>query len=156
MLPAGWQATAAKVAMQGTVLAALGGVAHLVRVATTPALDPRVVAVHPALGGKHAALCATLTQLATLTDGAGLQPLLQNVRAILELEAGGGAGAQWQIARLSTRVCRDAETLCKQAMRHGSAADFMASVTASEEALPQLRTHLDNLLHNHLLDRALT
>ena len=41
-------------------------------------------------------------------------------------------------------------------MRRGSTAEFMASMTASEEALPQLRTHLDNLLHNHLLDRALT
>lgn len=156
MLPNGWKAAATKVAMQGALLAALGGAAHLIRVATTPPLDPRVVAAHAALGSKHVALCATLTQLAALADDAGLAPLLHDVRTILDLDARGGAAAQWQIARLSAHVCRDAEALCTRALRRGDAADFAASVSASEEALPQLRTHLDNLLHNHLLDHSLT
>lgn len=140
--------------MQGTLFAGLGGTVYLVRRWTTPPIDPRVIAAHPSLGDKHAALGATLSQLVSL-EQPNASSLLDSIRKIIVLDTEGGPSAQWQISRLTSQACREAEDLCKRALRSTST-NFAMAVSVSDEAVTQLKTHLEDLLHNHLLDHALT
>lgn len=152
-MPKSWRALVAPAAMQAGLLSALGAGLYTLRYLARPALHP-LVAARVVLAERHPALAAALSQLGTLGNDAAFAALLAKVDAILALDAQGGPAAQWQISRLSAEVVRDADALCKTPLAARSDEVFRAVLTCKDEAVPQIRGQLDDLLHNHLLARS--
>jgi hypothetical protein len=140
-------------AMQGALFGAIGlGALALRRMTITPS--------HPSVARRaellqHApALAAAASELALVDEeGARLEALLDDLVRIVRLDRQGGPAAQWRMARLSAKIVRDAEAMCRAAPIAQSERVFRAVMVCREETVPKLRGLLDDLLHNHLLAR---
>ena len=116
----------------------------------------RKVEVHPLVVGEvaaHPGLASTLTQLSALGDDACIESLVEEVNSILHLDGSKALSAQWLISRKSASVMKQARRLCSSTNSCESDSRFRTVLMCSEEVLPQLESHLDNILHNHLLSR---
>ena len=112
--------------------------------------------VHPLVVGEvaaHPGLAMTLTQLSALGDDKCIESLVEEVNSILHLDGSKALSAQWLISRKSASVMKQARQLCNRTNSCESDSRFRAVLLCSEEVLPQLESHLDNILHNHLLSR---
>lgn len=142
--------------LKHALVAAGVGAAYLVvrRCATRP-LDP-AVAAHAALAQDFPALAETLSDLRTLRED-GLEALQERLLAqiayVCDLDRKADATTPWLISRGCAEAVRTAEQLCGS-VRPGASVDAYAeALRYRDEVLPQLQTHLDNLLHNHLQKR---
>ena len=143
---------ARKGALQASFLGALGLGAYALRCLSREALHP-LVAERTTLVKRYPALCACVSKLHTLGDERALATLVDKLGSIAELDAARGPAAQWQISRLSAEVVREARDMCRRANTAGSDEVFRAVLTCTDEVVPQVQGHLDDLLHNHLLAR---
>jgi hypothetical protein len=138
-------------ALRGSVLAACGLGALALRQLATPTLHPATTAIG---AGGFPALAASASELLRLLGDAAALPLVAELEAIVRLAAeGDSATAQWHISRRSAAVLAEAERRCRERARAAAEGAFRDAVDCQTEVLPQLQTHLDNLLHNHLLGR---
>lgn len=113
--------------------------------------------IHPLVTGEitmHPGLAMAMTQLANLQQDRDLQRLVQDINEILRLDSSQTLSAQWWISRKNADVVKRARKLCQDVKHHESDTLFVEAMTCSEEVVPQLEGHLDNLLHNHLLARS--
>lgn len=112
--------------------------------------------VHPLVVGEVAAypgLAMALTQLAALGDDERTESLVEEVNSILLLDGSKALSAQWLISRKSASVMKQARQLCGSVNSCESDTRYRDVLMCSDEVLPQLESHLDNILHNHLLSR---
>lgn len=136
--------------VQGSLMAGLGVGLYALRSAVTAPLHPSLAA----LGRSYPGLAAAASALHALGDEAGFARLVAKLEEIARLDVARGPAAQWQISRLSAEVVRDARELCRRAPAAESDAVFQAVLQCTDETVPQIQSHLDDLLHNHLLARA--
>ena len=116
----------------------------------------RKVELHPLVVGEVAAypgLAMALTQLAALGNDAGIESIVEEVNSILLLDGSKALSAQWMISRKSASVLKHARRLCASVNSCESDSKYRTVLLCSEEVIPQLESHLDNILHNHLLSR---
>ena len=139
-------------AMQGAFFAVLGAGVVALRKATETPVDPRVVE-RPLLTTRCPGLASAVSQLAALGQDEAFEALLDRLCHIVSLDDGTRASAQWEISRQASAAVSEARALCRKACVHGDDARFQAAVSCEEDAVPQIQTHLDDLLHNHLLRR---
>lgn len=139
-------------AMQGAFFAALGVGAMALRKATETPLDSRV-ARYPQLAARCPGLGAAASQLAALGQDEAFEALLLRLCFIVDLDDTSRSSAQWEISRHTSSAVREARALCRRACRDGDDARFQAAVACEDDAVPQIQSHLDDLLHNHLLRR---
>lgn len=140
------------IAMQASFFAAMGlGVYTLRRLSTVP-LHPSVAAC-PEIAQKHPAIAETLSQLAKLDDGDAFHAVLRMVAAVVSIDEQGGPAAQWHISRQNTQIVRRAKSMCSSTNALKTDDAFRVALNCQEETIPQLESHLDNLLHNHILRR---
>jgi hypothetical protein len=140
-------------AMQAVLFGAIGlGTLALRRMTSTPS-HPRV-ARRTELLQYAPALAAAASELALVDEEGGrVEALLDDLVRLVHLDRQGGPAAQWRMARLSTKLVRDAEAMCRAAPIARSERVFRAAMACRSETVPKLRGLLDDLLHNHLLAR---
>lgn len=140
------------VALQTSLFAAVGVGLYALRRFGGASLHP-VLVEYPELVRRFPGLAATVSELGRLGNDAGLRALLQKVQQIVDMDLRRGPGAEWKISRLSSEVVRDADAMCVAAPKTSSDELFRAVLACRDETIPQLRGHLDDLLHNHMLAR---
>ena len=138
--------------LQGAFFAALYSGARALRVMAQTPLHPAVQARETIRS--HAGLATALTQLAKIGDGAALDSILDKVCLVLRYDASDQLDAQWHICRLSSDIVREAKALCTSSSVLTTDELFRDARNCEEEAVPQIETHLDDILHNHLIARA--
>lgn len=141
------------VALQASILGGLGLGAYALRRLSTPALHP-MVAERVDLVRHSPALAATVSQLAAIGDEDGLRRLVDKLVRVVHIDLALGPAAQWQISRLNTEIANDAKRMCRTVSVAHSNEMFRIVLDCQNEVIPQMQTHLDNLLHNHLLSRS--
>ena len=140
------------VALQAGFFASMGLGAYALRRLMHEPLHPLLAAREAS--DRYPSLAASLSQLATLGDDEGLRRCLAFFDEIAELDASTRRlDAQWKISRASAELVREAKDMCERV--HASASDdvFRAVLTCTDEVVPQLESHLETVLHNHLLAR---
>lgn len=140
------------VALQTSLFATVGVAAYVLRRITTPSLHP-LVSEQTLLRTRHPALAASVSQLCALKNDDAFRKILMRIVEIAHLDESRALNAQWRISRLSADVVEDAKAMCLSVPTEQSEDLFRAVLMCTEEAVPQMQTHLDNLLHNHLLAR---
>ena len=143
----------ARVAMQASLFATLGLGAYALRRLTHEPLHP-IVMEHSNVVARYPSLAAAVSRLHVLQNDEGLRHILEQLSRIAEMDAGRSPAAQWQISRMSGDVARDARAMCRKASESKSEEMFRAVLTCTDEVVPQIEGHLENLLHNHLLAMA--
>lgn len=140
-------------ALQASFFGAIGLGAYVLRRLSTPALHP-IVMEGPDLSKQYPALAASASKLAALGDEEGLRHLVAKLAHVVQLDRARAPAAQWQISRLSSEIVADANRMCSEAIKRTPTEEGLRHVLeCQEDVVPQLRGHLDNLLHNHLLAR---
>ena len=99
-------------------------------------------------------VAATLTQLGAVCDEAGFRALVEKTCTMLHYHVHATDASQWHMSRLIGEIVQDAKMLCAHAPSASSTEMFRDVLACQEEVIPQLQTHLDDILHNHLLSRA--
>lgn len=148
-----WRKMMRPIALQASFFGALGLGAYVVRRLSSPVLHP-VVAQHTHLVQHLPALTATISQLGALGSDESLASLVKKVLCVVDLDQSHSPTAQWQIARLNSEIVEDAKRMCHVLSTTHSDELFRTVLDCQQEVVPQLEAHLDNLLHNHLLERA--
>lgn len=149
MTPDALRQLAKPVAMQTALFGAIGAGVLVLRKLTKTPLHP-LVSARPELA-RHPVMAHAASRFADLGDEAAFVRLLDKLEAIASLDAVRLPATQWKISRMSADVVRDAESMCARAPVVQSNDAFRAVLTCRDEAIPQLQSELDNLLHNHLL-----
>lgn len=136
--------------LQASLFAALGmGAYTLKRFGSTP-LHP-ILLRYPELVQMYPMLASNLSQFSQLGDDDGLEEIVRRVVEIVRLDASPDLSAQWHISRMNSELIKDVERWCCRTPRAHSDERFRAVLTCTDELLPQLIKHLDDLLHNHIL-----
>ena len=130
---------------QAVVMASAAGILFAMR-RMRPHLLPLIACrpfakAHPALG----ALVASLTELG---QPDALDEIFDLLDSVVESDQKGRTPLScWQISRTTTSVANAVHRMCKTAEKE----HFHASAYVRQDVLPQIRAHLDAILHNHLL-----
>lgn len=121
-----------------------------------PQLHPILLQDYFKVSECYPSLAACLSHLEALHDEDGFRRVVQLADRIRLLDDQiSDPGAQWHIARMSTQMIREVEQMCATAPRAKSDEMFRAVVDCERETIPALRSVLDNILHNHILRRAI-
>ena len=149
-----WRSLARPVALQASFFGALGVGAYVLRHLSKPSLHPLVME-HNDLSTQYPALASSASKLAALDDAEGFRLVVEKLARVVQLDRARAPEAQWQISRLSSEIVADAVRMCGDSMKRTPSEEGLRRVfECQEDVVPQLRGHLDNLLHNHLLARA--
>lgn len=143
---------ASKVALQGSLFAILGMGAYAMRRLLHEPLHPLVMQ-YTSVVARQPSLAGCVSRLSVLNDLDGLDAILHRLSEIVDLDASPSPAAQWQISRKSGEVVQEAREMCRRVSAATSEEMFRAVLTCTDEVVPQLEGHLQNLLHNHLLSR---
>lgn len=132
------------------LLATLGAGTFLYRHYAQPTLHEEVKA---RAVGRRPGLALLMTRFAVALSPEEWRALLNAVDEIVVLDERGGPSAQWKISRRTVAAMALAQKACTGVGDPALLSDavFRQRTAAAEELLPQLRGHLDDLLHNHLL-----
>ena len=119
-------------------------------------LHPILVQEYPKVSDSYPSLAASLSHLSTLQDEEGLRRVVQFADRIRLLDdQRSDPGAQWRIARMSKQMIREVEHMCARAPRSKSDDIFRAVVDCERETIPALKGVLEDILHNHILQRSI-
>jgi hypothetical protein len=138
--------------LQGAFLGGLAFGARVLRNFVTIPLHPSVVA-RPDIAC-HTGIASTMTQLARLDNPLALESVMDSISRFLKEDRSDAPSAQWHMARMCTEIISDVKHMLSCANVTASDELFRVVLICSEEVIPQLETHLEDVLHNHLLRRA--
>ncbi|OUU50618.1 MAG: hypothetical protein CBC12_05345 [Candidatus Puniceispirillum sp. TMED52] len=96
----------------------------------------------------------TLSQIAMLGHDVGLGVILDKCTILLQLGESNDLRAQSQISRLISEIENDVKYIVKNCNATESDYKFRLAENCNTEVIPLLMTQLDDILHNHLLERA--
>lgn len=143
------------VLLQASFFGALGLGAHMVRRMSAVPLHPLVEERCEGMVRTNPSLAEAASKVAFLygRDDASLAAMLDDLNSILSIDDAKGLNAMWKMNRMIGEVVRRAYAMCSSVPMAESDAQFRAVMEMKQEAIPQLKDQLDDLLHNHLLSR---
>ena len=115
--------------------------------------------IHPLVAARpdiawHPGIASTMSQLAELGNPPALEAIMNSIAGFLAADRSGEPSAQWHMSRMSTKIIHDVKYMLGCVNVTASDEMFRLVLNCNEEVVPQLETHLDDVLHNHLLRRA--
>ena len=140
--------------LEGLVTSTLGwALSHVYTPAKTP-LHPEV-AVHALAVRLYPGLAESISTFATAFDlpPAKVTTLMAYIAHIAALDASNHRGAQWRMSRLIDQAEAVLNQTCREYDALKSDDAFRTALWVSEDVLPDIRKHLENILHNHLLQQ---
>lgn len=129
-------------------LAAGVGAALLVARNMAPPLHP---SVRPRIARRAPGVAEAMSHLAALNRTPELEAVMDLVDYVLDHMEKPSKASQWRISRANGDIVRRARAMC-DSCRAGDGDVFYAVVMLREEHIPRLESHLEALLHNHVLD----
>lgn len=138
--------------LQGAFFGALALGAKSLRKLVTPPVHPSVAA-RPDIAW-HPGIASTMSQMARLDNPVALEAIMNSISGLMAEDRSGTPSAQWHMSRMNTKILNDAKYMLGCVNVTASDEMFRLVLNCSEEVIPQLETHLDDILHNHLLRRA--
>ncbi len=96
----------------------------------------------------------TLSQIAMLGNDVGLRNILDKCSLVVALGKTNDLKAQSQISKLITEIENDVKHVVNNCNATESDDKFRLAENCNREVIPLLMAQLDDILHNHLLDRA--
>ena len=135
--------------LQGAFLASLYSGAKMIRKWSEVQPHPEVLQyVHVKA---HGGISSVFSQMAEVGTGPEFRALLEKCEELMRLSRTSRPDAQCHISRLSSEISQGAKRFLSKPCGD---AQFRACQYCLEECLPMLETHMDDVLHNHLLDRS--
>lgn len=138
--------------LQGAFFGGLAFGARALRKFVETPLHPLVEA-RPDIAS-HPGIASTLSQLARLENPVALESVMNSVSCFLQEDRSEAPAAQWRMSRMCTKIISDAKYMLGSTNMTASDEMFRLVLSCNDEVIPQLETHLDDILHNHLLRRA--
>lgn len=114
---------------------------------------PTIVTDYPELYSHFPELCADVSMLSTLNDESSFRSVLDMLDAIRYQDVGHTHDAPRNIALLSSRIIHFLESVIERHKRGTTDEEYRASMYCNDFVLPELKMGLENILHNHMLQR---
>jgi hypothetical protein len=96
----------------------------------------------------------TLSQIGVLGNDVGLRIILDKCSTVLKLSKTNNLKSQSQISKLISEIENDVKHTVNNCNATESDDKFRLVQSCTSEVIPLFMTQLDDILHNHLLDRA--
>ena len=139
--------------LQAAFFGALYKGAQVLRKYVQTPLHP-LVASRPELVTYGEGLADSLTQLAMVEHPVAMKAILDKVCDLIAHASSTNLKAQSHISKLIVEIVHDSKYMLRCVDVSSSDELFRKVQTCREEVLPLLESQLDDILHNHLLDRA--
>ena len=139
--------------LQGTFFAALGLGAHMLRKFSKEPVH-HLVAENESLM-KFETIAQSVSQMGNLKDDDRFNELVALVESFVKWHEAKLPFLQWHMSKLIYSIQAHGENMCNCASQKLHEDIFRNALNCREETLPQLKSHLEDILHNHLLDRTI-
>lgn len=140
--------------LQAAFFGALYKGAQVLRKFVQTPMHPLVAARPELVVYEGGGLADSLTQLAMVEHPVAMQAILNKVCALVAHASSKDLKAQSHISNLIAEIVHDSKYMLGCVNVSSSDELFRKVQTCREEVLPLLEAQLDDILHNHLLDRA--
>lgn len=139
--------------VKGGALATVGAGLLLLRQVGARTRVAAVVAEYPEVVRSYPALCESVSALSEVGD---VRSIMENLDEIHRNDVRNRTPqSPWRITREIAKVQEAASILCDPKRAVGQE-KFRSVMYVQTDVLPDLERHLENLLHNHLLDPVVT
>lgn len=138
-------------ALQGAFLATLYFGAKQIQ-SSMKVVPHHIVAAYPEVC-RNQVLCDSMNRIASLENDSGTTFLLERLRKLISLSSSKDPNAQSEMASIMAEVNSTANKIVNSAPAYKSDDFFQNVVLCKEESLSNLEGVMDDILHNHLLDR---
>lgn len=103
----------------------------------------------------HDALCDSLTQLALTGNPDLMNTILDEACDVVRASASSCPRAQWVISRKTSHIMKVVHLMLSTSHGVSSPEAYTRMLVCREQVAPQLQSQLDDILHNHILDRCI-